>query len=300
MSEQNDDTPIESSNRPAQPSAPQSRLAPPTRAPERSQWAEDFVTHSPSADGPRRLFERTSVPPETSPINARATATEPLPVDDTAHTATAQNQKEPETATLPHEESIAGIGDQPSSPIHTLPPVKETVGGFPVSERTGEPRRSFLVVTICALFGLGSVTSLATYAWYWWTAINITDFASSAWLISWFDPRPGSGLSIFLVTVMAVIGIVMMTMPAMACYNIWHGADWSRRAGIFAAGSGLLSIFVLPWSWLGFLLCAIGCGLLWLPGAAAWMQAWEEINGSGPTEVAVVTDVPYGPLPRFR
>lgn len=308
---------------PAATPVPPARLAPPTRAVERSAWAEEFVNAA-TATPPRRGLEPSAaetpmVPSPGQPPVEPLTPVEPqpptpvepltpvaprppaVPENDVAQAA---GEGSPEfTGTDPDStdpDSTAGIGDQPSDPIQTLPPITATVAGWPISERTGELRRSPLVVAVCGLLLAGAGVAAGTYWWYWWNAINITGFRTSSWLISWFDPRPGSGLSILLVTVMTLIGVVMTAMPAMAAYNAWEGSAWSRRAGLFAAISGLGAIFVMPATWVGFGLCAAGFGLMWLPGFQTWLDAWAEVNPDRAPEITPPTDVPYGPLPRFR
>lgn len=280
------------------PVTPPARLAPPTRAVERSSWAEEYVTAA-SAPTPRRGVEPTPQQPEAPSATERTPPTlaapgEPVSAANTPTVTFAQDDAQSDPG------STAGLGEAPVDPIETLPPITATVAGWPISERTGELRRSGLVVAVCGLLSAGAVVAAGTYWWYWWTAINITDFASSSWLISWFDPRPGSGLSILLVTVMTMIGIVMTAMPAMAAYNAWEGSGWSRRAGLIATLSGLGALFVMPAAWIGFGMCAAGFALMWLPGFRAWLDAWEAVDPHESPAIVPPSDLPYGPLPRFR
>jgi len=204
------------------------------------------------------------------------------------------------TEPLSDPASIGGLGDPLAQPIHTLPPLEEEIGGYPISPRTGEPVRSPLIIAATAAFTLAGLAAMATYWWYWWVAINIDNFGTSAKLIELFDPRPGSGSSVVLVCLMAVIGAIMTAGPGIAAYNLWHGASWSRAAGIAACLTGLLAFFVLPWTWLAFGLAAVGTGLLWLPPARPYFEAWWQFTNPPRPEIAPPTQVAYGPAPRFR
>lgn len=256
------------------------RLIPPTRAVERSHFAASYETTTDFSPEDSRI-RRSSVAEAPSSSNTAAPATlQPVSPTDSAVTS--------------------GFGTPPETPIATLPPIVESIAGWPISKNTGEPRRSGLVVTICALLIVSALVAAGSYWWYWWNAINIKNFGSSSWLISWFDPRPGSGWSILLVTLMAVVGIVMTAMPGMAAYNAWEGAGWSRRAGLIAAISGLGAVFVGPIAWIGFALSAIGFGLMWLPGFKAWLVAWAAAKPAEAPEIIPPSELPYGPEPRFR
>lgn len=196
--------------------------------------------------------------------------------------------------------SVAGLGDPLIEPIRTLPPIEVKIGGYPISRRTGEPVRGRLITAATAAFTAAASVAAVSYWWYWWQAINIVNFATSSRLIELFDPRPGSGSSVVLVCVMAVIGVVMTAGPGVAAYNTWHGASWSRVAGIAACITGLLAFFVLPWSWLALGLAAIGTGLLWLPQTRPYFEAWQRFGNPPRPAIVPPTGVAYGPAPRFR
>ncbi len=201
---------------------------------------------------------------------------------------------------LDDPDATDGLGNPPAVPIRALPPVELAVAGFPVSPRTGEPVRIPLVVAATVSFGAASLVAAGTYWWYWWLAITIENFSTSARLIELFDPRPGSGSSVVLVCVMAVIGIIMTAGPAVAAYNIWQGAPWSRTAGVAACATSLLAFFVLPWSWLALGFSALGTALIWLPAAQPYFQAWQHYANPDHQAIVPSVGVAYGPAPRFR
>lgn len=203
-------------------------------------------------------------------------------------------------ADAPDPGSIAGLGNPPAEPILTLPSVEAAVAGYPISPRTGEPVRNHLVIAATFAFAASALVAMGTYWWYWWVAINIEHFATSSKLIELFNPRPGSGSSVVLVCVMALIGVIMTGGPAVAAYNTWQGASWSRVAGLVACGTSLLAFFVLSWSWLALLFAAIGTGLVWLPRTTPYFEAWQRFAHPPRPAIVPPAKVPYGPAPRFR
>jgi len=205
-------------------------------------------------------------------------------------------------------DSIGGLGDQPSYPITTLPPVQEVVGDHPLSPRTGEPARPPVIRAITWLFGVSSVIAFASYWWYWFVAITITDFQRSSLLIQFFEPRPGSGSSVVLACVMAVLGAITTAGPAMAAYNVWHGASWSRTAVIAGFVTSLLTILVMCPVHVAFpiatavspVAAAIAAALLWTPGAKGFLTAWDAYANPPRPPIVPPAHVGYGPAPRFQ
>ena len=157
-----------------------------------------------------------------------------------------------------------------------------------------------MIVGAVAAFTYSAVVAVVTYWWYWWVAIHIENFATSSKLIELFDPRPGSGSSVVLVCVMAIIGVIMTAGPAVAGYNAWHGALWSRFAGFAACATSLLAFFMIPWSWLALIFAAIGTGLIWLPQAKRYFDAYDHFANPPRPAIVPKTKVAYGPAPRFR
>lgn len=283
-----------------QPSAapPLGRLMPPTRAVERSQVAEQYVTHAPAPAAARPPAPPAPTTAEASPAPGPAAA----PSDEGGRNLPAERVQQ--TAQVAPAEtdpdSIGGLGDLPSTPIVSLPPIEEAVAGYPLSKRTGEPERSPLVTVATLAFGASAFVAMATYWYYWWVAIHIENFGTSARLIEWFDPRPGSGSSVVLVCVMALIGVIMTAGPGVAAYNLWHGASWSKVAGIVACVTSLLAITVINWSWLALGFAVIGTALVWLPQLKPYFAAWQQFSNPIQPPIVPATGVAYGPAPRHR
>lgn len=202
--------------------------------------------------------------------------------------------------------STGGLGDQPSHPIATLPPIEEAMGGHPLSPRTGEPARPAIVSAIVWLFGAASAIAFASYWWYWFVAINIAHFQHSSLLISFFQPRPGSGSSVVLVCVMAAIGAITTAGPALAAYNVWQGTSWGWAAALAMAGTSLLTILVMCIAYpvsavvtaASPVLALVAIALLWTPGAKRFHYVWDAYANPPRPAVVPPTRVPYGPAPR--
>lgn len=276
-----------------------------TRDPQRASRAEpQTAPGSPAPDGsrPRQLPDSQPGPAsyagQQSPESSRPQQRADNP--RMPHSPQAGPDQQP-PATAPDDlHGVDGLGDAPAQPIVSLPPVAAAVAGYPVSDRTGEPKRPGLVVGATAAFAVSALVAVATYWWYWWVAINIENFATSSKLIELFNPRPGSGSSVVLVCVMAIIGVVMTAAPAVAGYNAWHGAAWSRVAGIVSCVTGLLAFFVIPWTWLALVFAAIGTVLIWLPSVKPFFEASELFANPPRPAVVPKKNVAYGPAPRFR
>ncbi|WIY82818.1 hypothetical protein [Propionimicrobium sp. PCR01-08-3] len=259
-----------------------------TRDPQRASRAESQgAPGSPAPDGsrPRQL-------PDSQPLSQQPSSP--------AYSVNPRPDDRPASAAPDDPHAVDGLGDAPAQPIVSLPPVAAEVAGYPVSDRTGEPKRPGLVVGATAAFAASALVAVATYWWYWWAAINIENFATSSKLIELFNPRPGSGSSVVLVCVMAIIGVVMTAAPAVAGYNAWHGAAWSRVAGIVSCVTGLLAFFVIPWTWLALVFAAIGTVLIWLPSVKPFFEASELFANPPRPAVVPKKNVAYGPAPRFR
>lgn len=250
--------------------------------------ATDLTYTDPTASDPTATGPTATEPANTNPTPAG-------PASDPESAAPARQQA-PGTDTAPSE----GLGDAPEEPIVSLPPIAAELAGYPLSKRTGEPRRPPVIVGAVAAFTCSAVVAVVTYWWYWWVAIHIENFATSSKLIELFDPRPGSGSSVVLVCVMAIIGVIMTAGPALAGYNAWHGALWSRFAGFAACATSLLAFFMIPWSWLALIFAAIGTGLIWLPQAKRYFDAYDHFANPPRPAIVPKTKVAYGPAPRFR
>lgn len=196
-------------------------------------------------------------------------------------------------------DSIGGFGTQPANPLLTLPPIQPSVGDYPLSKRTGEPKRSWLALLIIGLLSAAATTAFVFYWSYWWQAIHMATFPRSALLIEYFNPRPGSALSVVLVCVMAVLGVAMSFIPGAAAYYLWRGMIRPLSLTLCAL-VGLLAIFFFPLMWISSTLGALAAILVWLPQMRPYLAAWEEFNDPPRRPIVPSANVEYGPAPRFR
>lgn len=190
-----------------------------------------------------------------------------------------------------------------SSPpvIATLPPIPMVAERLDLSERTGVPRRPGIVVAAVLLGYLAGVPTAITYAISWWRAAHQNTFSTSARLIEWVSPQPGSLAALSLVALLAALAALMVAAPAIISYNAWNGHRWTRIGGLISlasvAGGALL---FSEWGWIAVALTAVASGLLWAPQATRYFSLWDAFRA--PQQPADRRDAPivYGPLPRYR
>lgn len=193
-----------------------------------------------------------------------------------------------------------GIGEPPSAPIVALPPLTKSPSGLDIDPATGEPFRTGLIKAATALFLVAGATCFVGYWIYWWQAINIVDFTTSANLIHWFDPRPGSVGSVVLVCVMAAIGAAGVTGPWVAAYNTWNGASWSRWAGVAAIACAVITgICTQYWMLAAAALSAIATVPLFLPATRNYFEQWQQYLEPPIPPIVPPTRVEYGRTARF-
>lgn len=196
-------------------------------------------------------------------------------------------------------ESTGGFGTQPAKPLLTLPPIQPSLGDYPLSKRTGEPKRSWLALLIIGLLATAATIAFVFYWNYWWHAIHIVTFQESAMLIGFFEPRPGSALSVVLVCIMAILGVAMSFIPGAAAYYVWRGMIRPLSLTLCAL-VGLLAIFFFPLMWISSALGALAAILIWLPQMRPYLAAWQEFNDPPRRPIVPSAVVEYGPAPRFR
>ena len=117
---------------------------------------------------------------------------------------------------------IEGLGIAPY-PLATFEPIVIHQDRWPISSRTGMPTRSFAVTIITISLIIASTFSVVGYWLYWWRAIHMTTFPTSANLIAWLNPLPGSVLSVVSVCLMAICAIIMTAFPMAAAHHNWWG-----------------------------------------------------------------------------
>jgi len=185
----------------------------------------------------------------------------------------------------------------PTVSIATLPAVAVVAPeAYPVSERTGEPRRPPILLAAVGAAWLSVAVTIAAFGWWWWQAATIKGLSASARLLTWTNPDPVSGLAIAMVMVIAVIGVLMVAAGGVVAYNAWAGQGWVRVAGLVCLGITGLSFLVSWWLSAAMIPLAIAVALLWLPPVKPFMAAMAAV-GTSPEVVAPTTGIKYGPQP---
>ncbi|MGD7733161.1 hypothetical protein ACQCX5_09370 [Propionibacteriaceae bacterium G57] len=198
----------------------------------------------------------------------------------------------------PHHPQLP-IGPDGKKVIATLPPIDELEPPLPLSESTGQPRREPVMLIGAGLLYASSVAGALGFAKFWWDAINIEHFTTSARLMGWLDPRPGSWQSIVWVSVVALIVCVVVAAPALAAFQAWNGHRWSRIAGIVAAVLSALTILLNNWALPAIPLAVLGAAVLWLKPVGRYFDQWARFRADEPRERKIFTRVNYGRLPRY-
>ena len=161
------------------------------------------------------------------------------------------------------------------SPIETIPAATvEEQEGYPLSERTGEPKRP-VVVLIAIIFAWLSVavTAVAFCLGWWIIANDVSQFHPWARLLTWTHPDPVSALAIVMVLVVGLITLLMAAAAGVVAYNAWVGAPWIRIGALICLAVLLLSLLLNWWYTAAMAPLAVGAGLLWLPVVKKYLTA---------------------------
>lgn len=202
-------------------------------------------------------------------------------------------------STLPVVDGTEGLGTPLPTPIETLPPIEQIVSGVPVSPATGQPRRHpVMIVANVFLYAAAAIQTVAL-GMFWWRAIHMETFPTSAHLIEMVDPRPGSAASVFAVIGVMVMGVVTVAASSISAFNSWNGHRWSRVGAIVATVLACLAYFLHPWAWYAVPFAAIGAIILWLPPVTRYFENWRLWRN--PDKPAPEHDGPvlYGPMLRM-
>ena len=181
--------------------------------------------------------------------------------------------------------------------IATLPPAVSPTSTVGLAPRTGAPRRRWLIRIATISCGLAAVTASASLLWCYWIAV--TDFSQASWLTAQFTEL----LKVY--KVLLVVGLTTATLLVVISnvitgYYSWFGHRWARVAGIVSGALSPLTLLInaIGWAAIGFSL--VGAGLLWLPAAKSFFDAWQAHRHPLTDFAAPVSSVFYGPLPRYR
>lgn len=185
--------------------------------------------------------------------------------------------------------------------IATLPPLEELQRAVPRSPRTGEPVRPVLVGVAAVLLYLAVAAAAAVYGWHWWLAAHPESYPTSAWLVEWTGPKPGTWLSLTMESVLAAALAAAAGAAGVAGFQAWNGWKWSRWAGLVAVL--LMGGFAAVTSWWGLIpagLSVVGVVLLMLPPVSRYFQQWRQVRGERTAPYRRPNEIHYGRLARFR
>jgi len=189
---------------------------------------------------------------------------------------------------------FAAVEQEPGT-IATWPALTpETEKRYPVSARTGEPRRPrILLVAIIACWLSVACTVVAFGAW-WWQAVHIPTFTSSARLLTWTHPDPVSALAIVMVILVGLIGLLMVAAAGTVAYNAWAGKRWIRVGALVCVAVTGLSFLLTWWFSSAMIPLAIGAALLWLPPVNRFFTAMDDLQ-TVPAVQVPTAGILYGP-----
>ncbi len=197
---------------------------------------------------------------------------------------------------------VPAVVAAPGSEIATLPPQPYSIGttGYPISSRTGEPRRPVVLGVACGLLYAASVTAAVGLVTVLWDAASVIRFHTSARLIDWIRPEIVSFTTVMLVLAVGVIGALTVATPSVVAYNAWNGQRWARVAGLVMVAVMLLTILLNAWTMWAIAPAVAGAALLWLPAYGRYAAAWTAIRTAPPPGPMSAAFVFYGPLPRYQ
>ena len=181
------------------------------------------------------------------------------------------------------------------SSIETWPPlISEVEKSYPLSPRTGEPKRPAVLIAAIIFCWLSVAWTIVAFSGWWWQASHIDTFTSSARLLTWTHPDPVSALAIVMVILIGLIGLLMVAAAGTAAYNSWVGRSWIRVGGWICVAVTGLSFLLTWWFSIAMIPLVIGVGLLWLPTVNAFFAAMDSLTTTQPVEVPT-TGIRYGP-----
>lgn len=186
--------------------------------------------------------------------------------------------------------------DQPATDIATLeaPPLLDE------DPRTGEPRRPIAIVAATVACWLAVAVTGGSLLWIYWNAVPIAGFADASWLMGQFPAEPGSIGRVLLAVAVTAIALIIGTANAIVGYYAWVGYRWTRIAGLISAALTVGAVTLNQPAWAAIPLALAGAGLLWLPPANRFFRAWQARRHPQPVFAPPISDVYYGPLPRYR
>lgn len=214
----------------------------------------------------------------------RAITDDPLP--DPAPSPSAADA--PVQAAPSGSEGIATVG--PLAPV--------TATGYPVSERTAEPRRPVVAGAASASFYASAAWTGASVVLALVRATNVSLFHEATRIWAWTRPDPVSWAAVLVVLLVALVAVVVAGAAASAGFNAWNGHPWIRWIGLGAAAASAGTLLLNPVAAWAIVPAVLGAGLVWLPGMTRYVQAWRAVRQGSDTGPGPRGRVVYGPRRR--
>ena len=207
-----------------------------------------------------------------------------------------------------------GLGTPPTTPIAALPPIEKLQPTLRLDPNTGEPHRAGTIRWAFWLFLLAGLAEAGTIGLTWWRAIHMDTFATSARLIGWTNPNPGSIASILIAVATMLIGMLLIATPIVTGYLAWVGQSASRWWAVVALLLTCATFVVTPptasraswlapiWAnigWLAVPLVLGGAVLTWLPGSQRTFADWVTFRKTA-LPASHTGKIVYGRLEQFR
>ncbi|PFG15625.1 hypothetical protein ATK74_0145 [Propionicimonas paludicola] len=200
----------------------------------------------------------------------------------------------------PSPSTDAAVPDQPAprAEIATLVAAPASAELGDLDPTTGEPVRPISVAVGATLSWLSVAASAASLLWTYWVAVD--HFAQASWLTAQFPTEPGALLRVGLMAGLTVAVLLAMIANTIVGFYAWTGYRWTRIAGLIGAGLSVLLLLGGRLGWAAIPLAVAGAGLLWLPSARRYFDAWWRLRHPSVAYAPPTQNVQYGPLARYR
>ena len=199
----------------------------------------------------------------------------------------------------------------PATPDLRPAPVPPKSAPAALNRRTGEPRRPWTIWLASSLLLASSLAAVVGLAWAMWDLaspfvlrgeeyVKEDRFAVATWLSGRWVTEPGSAARVALAVAVTLIGFLVAAASATVAFYAFRGYRWTRIGGLVALGVSLGTLTLNLPSWVAIGLAAAGAAPLWLPPTKGYFDRWAAQRNPAVSFAEPLTDVFYGPLPRFR
>ena len=179
-------------------------------------------------------------------------------------------------------------------PIAVVEPVRVA----PVNPKTGEPRRPGTIWVSAGAEAAAVGCFGVSLGMVYWTAVE--NFPEASWLMANVPAEIASLTQVLLAVAVTGAALIGSIAAVIAGFYAWAGYRWTRVAALIAWVLSGLALLLNVVAWPAIALTALAAVLLWLPPSTAFFTAWRRRRHPERVYAEAVTDVYYGPLPRYR